>query len=293
MSGSYSQSSTATLRRALYKRVADAWVDQATVDEQWQTLGFTARPDLDAAAREQEQFFGVLRENGVSIELLPRDGRTTIDSIYAMDPVVMTHAGAVVLNMGKHARRPEALALEDRLRALGVPVLGRIEAPGTLEGGDTVWVDERTLAVGLSYRTNREGLRQMAALLAGIGAQVLEVQMPHWRGERELLHLMSAVSPLAGDLWLVKRDLLPACFVQEAAARGIEMVDVDDAEFDAGMASNVLAVAPRRVVMIEGNPRTKAAMERHGCTVFTFPGKELCHKGCGGPTCMTQPLVRL
>jgi N-dimethylarginine dimethylaminohydrolase len=169
-------------------------------------------------------------------------------------------------------------------------VAGSIEPPGRIEGGDVVWLDARTVAVGRGYRTNAEGVRQFRALL-GPQVDVIEVPLPHWKGPGDVMHLMSLISPVDRDLAVVYSPLLPVPFHEQLLARGIGRVDTPDAEFDS-MATNVLALAPRHCVMLAGNPRTRAALERAGATVVEYTGVEISVKGAGGPTCLTRPLVR-
>jgi N-dimethylarginine dimethylaminohydrolase len=193
--------------------------------------------------------------------------------------------------MGKQQRRGEPAAVGDALRSLGIPVLGSIEGEGLLEGGDVVWLAPDTLAVGRGYRTNDEGIRQLRELLGDSIRELLVVPLPHWRGSGDVFHLMSILSPLDLDLALVYSPLLPVTFRQALLQRGIELVEVAEEEFEA-MAGNVLALAPRRCAMMQGHPITKGRLEDAGVEVLTYAGGEISAKGCGGPTCLTRPLLR-
>ena len=84
---------------------------------------------------------------------------------------------------------------------------------------------------------------------------------------------------------------MPVPFRQRLEKMGIAFVEVPEEEFDS-MGVNVLAVAPRRCVMLKGNPRTRQALEQAGASVIEYDGSEISAKGCGGPTCLTRPLVR-
>lgn len=274
------------------KHVRDAFVDQRTIDSQWQALHFTAAPDIGAAIDEYERFLDILRSSGTSIELLPRNPETTLDSIYARDASIVSPKGLILCRMGKRARQSEPHAQERAFREMDPPLEahGRIEAPGLLEGGDVVWLDERTLVVGRGYRTNAEGIRQLRDLL-GDGVDVVEVPLPHWRGESDVMHLMSLISPVDRDLAVVYSRLLPVPFRQLLLDRGYRLAEVPDDEFDT-MACNVLALSPSRCVMLAGNPKTRAALERASVEVIEYQGTEISVKGAGGPTCLTRPLVR-
>jgi dimethylargininase len=205
--------------------------------------------------------------------------------------VIVTDEGAVVLRMGKHERRGEEGAIAATLEALGVPVLASLEGEATAEGGDLLWLDHDTLAVGRGYRTNAEGFRQLTAALRPLGAETVEVQLPHGDGPVSCLHLMSLISMLDHDLAVVYLRLLPVPFVELLAARGVALVEVPEEEYST-MGANVLALAPRRCLAIEGNPETRRRMEAAGCEVLTYRGRELSVKAEGGATCLTRPILR-
>jgi N-dimethylarginine dimethylaminohydrolase len=193
--------------------------------------------------------------------------------------------------MGKRLRANEPAAQGAAFRQLGIPVVGAIAEPGCLEGGDVIWLDDRTVAVGRGYRTNDEGIRQFRALLGDSIDELIVVPLPHWRGPGDVLHLMSLVSPVDRDLAVVYSPLLPVPFRERLLELGCTFVEVPDEEFDS-MGTNVLALAPRHCVMLKGNPRTRTALERTGATVVEYKGDEISVKGAGGPTCLTRPLVR-
>ena len=172
-----------------------------------------------------------------------------------------------------------------------MPILGRIKAPGTLEGGDVVWIDEKTIAVGEGYRTNKEGIKQLKHLLSDQVENVISVPIPHWSGPEDCLHLMSNISPIDHNIFLVYYRLLPVPFRKYLLDRNIELIDVPDEEYES-MGCNVLAVAPRKVIMINGNLITKQLLEKKDIEVYTYDGAEISIKGAGGPTCLTRPFVR-
>ena len=216
------------------------------------------------------------------------------NSVFTHDPSLVTDAGALILAMGKRLRRAEPELHEAAYRRLGVPILGRIEPPGQVEGGDCVWVDSATLAVGRGVRTNQAGIQQLANLLGPLGVEVYGFDLPLWQGVDACLHLMSVISPLADDLALVYSQLLPFAFYELLVSRGIRLVAGDLEEFSAshGLSLNVLATAPREVVAVAGFPRTAAAMQEAGCRVATFEADALCIACEGGPTCLTRPILR-
>jgi N-dimethylarginine dimethylaminohydrolase len=278
------------LQSVLVKHVRDAFIDEATIASQWQALNFTARPDLGRAIDEHDRFLDILRASGVTVHLLPRDGGTTLDSIYVRDASILSTSGLILCAMGKAERATEPEAQELALGQAGMAIAGKIVPPGRLEGGDLIWLDAETVAVGRGYRTNAEGIRQLRSLV-GDRVGVIEVPLPHWRGQGDVMHLMSLISPVDRDLAVVYSRLLPVPFREWLLERGIRFIDVADEEFDT-MGTNVLALAPRRCLMLAGNPATRRALERAGCEVLEYEGTEISAKGSGGPTCLTRPLVR-
>jgi len=232
-----------------------------------------------------------LKSSSIQIDYLPKDNITSLDSIYTHDPCVVTNGGIILCNMGKDLRIPESTSIASFFKSIGVPILGQIEAPGTLEGGDVVWINERTVAVGEGYRTNAEGIHQFKTLLKNHVDKVISVPLPHWTGKGDCLHLMSNVSPIDNDLYLVYSRLLPVSFRQYLLELQIQLIEVPDEEY-ASMGCNVLAVAPRKVIMINGNPITKLRLETEGVEVHTYDGSEISIKGAGGPTCLTRPYLR-
>jgi N-dimethylarginine dimethylaminohydrolase len=192
--------------------------------------------------------------------------------------------------MGKPERGTEPAAQRRSFESWGVPVIGSIEGPGTIEGGDVFWLDEKTVVVGRGYRTNDEGIRQFAAIL-GPSIELIVVPLVHWRGVGDVFHLMSIISPVDRDLAVVYSPLMPVPFRETLLDRGVSFVEVPDAEFDS-MGANVLALGPRDCVMVSGNPVTEARLRDACAKVATYDGKEISLKGGGGPTCLTRPLSR-
>ena len=106
------------------------------------------------------------------------------------------------------------------------------------------------------------------------------------------MHLMSLISPVDKDLAVVYLRLLPESSRQLLLDRGYRLVDVPDEEFEK-MGTNVLALGARDCVMLDGNPKTRAALESApGPRVQVYEGVEISLKGGGGPTCLTRPLAR-
>ena len=255
----------------------------------WEAYGWHAAPDTRAAQAEHEAFCALLEEAGAEVVVSEHDPGNP-DAIYTYDPTLVGVDGAVLLLPGKEGRRREPEATVGALEAAGVPVVGRVESPATVEGGDTVWLDERTLLVGIGYRTNVEAVDALRAAFPGV--EVITFDLPHWNGAAEVMHLMSFISPLDRDLALVYSRIAPTRLMWLLAERGIEVVEVPDEEF-ATQGPNVLALGPRRALALEGNGETRRRMERAGVDVVTYRGDEISRKGDGGPTCLTRPLHRV
>ena len=281
----------APLRCVVVKRPEEAFRSAHFIEEQWKDLAYTRPPDLERASREHKQLVSVLSHAGAKVLCLPSDDRTGMDSIYPHDPVLMTEAGAVIFQTGKPTRRGEGPAFADALKTWNIPVLGIVDGAATAEAGDMVWLDSQTLLVGRGFRTNAAGIEKLSQILRPLRANIIPVQLPYWKGPGEVLHLMSFVSLLDQDLAVVYRKLMPVPLFELCNERGVKLVDVPDEEYDT-LGCNVLAVSPRNVIMISGNPITRSRLEAAGCRVSEFSGNEICFPGAGGPTCLTRPLLR-
>ena len=280
------QSMVAPLKRVLVRKPAPP----ATEDE-FAEFAYPRAVDQVRAEREHDAFCELLEQGGAEVVLAGPDVAGLLDAIFAYDPSLMTDAGAILLRPGKDLRLPEVDLAERSYMELGIPVIGRIEAPGTVEGGDTVWLDEQTLAVGRGYRTNDEGIRQLRTMVAPHGIEVMTVDLPHWRGPGECLHLMSFISPVAEQLAVVYLPLMSVPFVVELQRREFSFIEVPDEEFESH-GCNVLALAPKQVLVCKGSPVTRARLEAAGCSVVVYDGDEISHNRAGGPTCLTRPILR-
>ncbi len=281
----------AKLNAVFLKASKDAFIDDTIIDRDWKRLNYLSRPDKAGAEKEYAAFEQIIRSSGAKVHHFPADSTTTMDSIYCRDAAIATDGGVILCNMGKPARATEPEAQAKAYEKAGISILGRIQAPGKVEGGDVAWLDPKTLAVGHTYRTNPAGIEQLTALLKPLGVSVVTVPLPHYKGPSDVFHLMSILSPVDRDLAVVYSPLMPIAFREDLLDRGYGLIEVPDEEFDS-MGCNVLAIAPREVVMVKGNPKTKAHLERAGCNVTEFDGAEISVKGGGGPTCLTRPLER-
>ena len=277
------QSMTGDLRRVLVR------APRAEDLHGWHACGWRAEPDARRIAEEHEAFCALLESAGAEVVQAesPADGNP--DWIYTYDPALVADEGALLLHPGKECRRDEVGAMAEDFERAGIPIAGELHDSEGAEGGDCCWLDERTLLVGCGYRTNEAGIARLRVLLPEV--EVIAYDLPHWHGRGEVMHLMSLISPLAPDLAVVYAPLLPTRLAQLLEEREVELIEVPDEEFES-MGSNVLALAPRVALAVEGNPSTRERMERAGVEVLTYRGDELS-KGDGGPTCLTRPLLRV
>jgi N-dimethylarginine dimethylaminohydrolase len=279
------------LKSVYIKPVKKAFVSNEVLSKQWKELNYLSKPQFEKAVEEYEVFENSLKAEDVNIHYFSSNEDLSIDSMYCRDAAIATDFGMIICNMGKEGRILEPQAQRKEYLANNIQILGEIVSPGTIEGGDVAWLDKKTLAVGHTYRTNEEGISQLKGLLEPNGIEVIVANLPHYKGESDVFHLMSILSPVAKDLAVIYSPLMPIKFRNELIKRGFKFVEVPDDEFDS-MGCNVLAVAPRKCIMVEGNPKTKKALEAAGCDVFAYKGEEISVKGGGGPTCLTRPLLR-
>ncbi|MCE7991510.1 MAG: hypothetical protein HEP71_05995 [Roseivirga sp.] len=273
------------------KSAKAAFLSQSTLSNQWAPLNYLAEPQYAKALEEYEEFRSNFVVDGIVLNEFRFDETVQIDSIYCRDAAIATDFGVIICNMGKGGRINEPQAQETAFRAADIPILGKIEGLGTVEGGDVAWLDEKTLAVGHTYRTNPAGINQLKALLDPRGIEVITVDLPHYKGPSDVFHLMSILSPVAKDLAVIYSPLMPISFRNELIQRGFEFVEVPEEEFES-MGCNVLALASRKCLMVAGNPITESRLKAAGCEVTTYSGEEISVKGGGGPTCLTRPVYR-
>lgn len=280
-----------SVKRILLKHPRDAFLSQQKINCESKKLNYPSPPDLDLAIKQYDLFVKLIKSFGSEVYFLPADNNTSLDSIYTHDPCTMTNNGLIVCNMGKLKRSTEPDHLKRFFQSINIPIIGKIESPGTLEGGDIVWINKHTVAVGEGYRSNSEGINQFKKLLGKQAKEIIPVALPHWEGPNDCLHLMSNLSPIDENLFLVYSRLLPVSFIKYLLDHKIKLIEVPDEEYYS-MGCNVLAMGKGKVIMLEGNPITQKRLEAEGVKVKTYNGSEISIKGAGGPTCLTRPFLR-
>jgi len=250
------QSEFGKIEKILIKHPKDAFISQDNIDNQWNELGYSSAPVYNEAIEEYEYFVSLLKSEISDIMYLPQHEETGY------------------------------------LKSAQIPILGSITGDGRIEGGDLIWLDKKTIAVGRGYRTNDEGIRQLCELTSDFVDDMIIVHLPHWKGPGDVFHLMSIISPIDTNLALVYSRLMPVSFRELLTGRGMRLLDVPDSEFES-MGCNVLTIAPRKCIMLKGNNRTRQMLEDEGVEVLIYKGDEISRKGAGGPTCLTRPLLRI
>jgi arginine deiminase len=287
----FSQSMHKKLDSVIVKHPKDAFLNQGHLSNEWERFNYFKEPDFNKAQLEFEQFISILKKHVGHIEYLPASEIVGLDSLYAHDPVKFTKKGAIILKSGKKLRQPEAEVYRQFLQEKQIPIVGELTGEAEADGGDLVWLDDRTLLVGRGYRTNDEAIRQIQEMTRDIVDEFIVVPLPHDQGEAECLHLMSVISLVDNDLAVVYSRLMPVFLRQLLIKRGIQLIEVPEDEYHR-LGCNVLALAPRICVMVSESPYTIRKLIEAGATVYVYEGNEISYLGTGGPTCLTCPVIR-
>jgi N-dimethylarginine dimethylaminohydrolase len=279
------------LKNVILKHPKDAFKSQINIDEQWQKLNFIDKPDYKIVLKQYDQLLNILTDNNVNLNFLPSDKETFLDSIYTHDPMFMTPDGAIIGNMGKNLRKKEPEMMEKYLICNDIPILGKIKNEGTMEGGDVIWINKSTVAAGLTYRTNMEGIKQLENILSEINVTLIKVDLPHWDGPTDVLHLMSLISPLKDRLFLIYEKLIPISFLNFLRSIDINFIHIEESEYET-LACNILPLSEDKCLIVKGNPQTRSVIDKAGIETIEIDASDICYKGSGGPTCITRPIYR-
>jgi len=288
---SNSNSMVGTLERVLVCSPQNAGWSDRHVSSHWKELGFSHAPNFQQAQKQHDALCRELQQAGAEVVCLPASKSFSLDAVYAHDSSLPTNFGVLLMNPGKPNRRAEAREHHKSYEKLGISLVGQIEAPGTCEAGDMVWLDAGTLLVGRGYRTNAAGIEQLRSLLAPKGVDVIAAPLPYGAGPCACLHLMSLISLLDERTALVDLSWLAVETVELLRQRGYDFIEIDASERDS-LACNVLSLGDRRLLALAENKKTNDRLREAGFDVRTFSGSELCINGSGGPTCLTRPFQR-
>jgi len=286
-----SHSEYGTLKKVFIKRALAAFKSQDEIDSQWKKLNYLSSPNYDRALFEYKGFEKLIEQSGSEVSYFNSNPDVSIDSLYCRDASIMTDHGVILCSMGKEERISEPKACKEDYELKGIKILGEISGDGKVEGGDVAWLDEKTLAVAHGYRTNDEGYAQLCAFLNPNGIEVIQVDLPHYKGQNDVFHLMSIFSPVDKNKAVVYSPLMPVRFREELLSRDYDLIEVPENEFES-MGCNVLAVSPSNCLLVKGNNITATRLKSAGCTVSEYEGQEISVKGGGGPTCLSRPILR-
>lgn len=221
--------------------------------------------DIAKAVEQHRAYEQCLEELGARVLALPADPRFP-DGVFVEDPAVVLDEIAVMTRMGAGSRRGEGESIAKTLAQYRP--LRRIEEPGTLEGGDVMRIG-KSLYVGLSRRTNQEGIVQLRALIAPFGYQVIAVPV------HGCLHLKSACCYLGKQTILANRAWIDASPLAE-----FRIIDVPE---DEPRAANVVLISDT-LILPAAFPKTRALLEHSGFHLRTVDASELA-KAEGAVTC--------
>ncbi len=282
-----SQSMIGLLKRVLVRSPIEA----NQYAEGWRKWGYLRKPDTELAREEHANFVEILKGEGVGVNFVEDTHRERFDAIFTSDPAMVTDRGAVILQMGKELRKGEEEALREKIEEMNIPLLGRVGGAATLEGGDILWLDQKTVIIGRSYRSNSLGFEQLKSILDNFVSNIWQLDLPHWHGPGECLHLLSLISLIDTDLALVYPELAPIALIETLKIRGVQIIEVPRAEFES-QGCNALTLEPRKCLTVAGNANIQKSLEKEGVEVIEFEGNEICLNRTGGPTCLVCPILR-
>jgi arginine deiminase len=284
-------SMTEPLKRVLVAHAKDTFQSQSYLSANWSKYSYKNEPNYARACIESDRFIDLLEKNGAIVEVLPAENCAGMDSLYVHDPVVTLPSGFGLCRMGKNLRTGEPEAVKGWLESKGLTIKGAIASPGKLEGGDVVWLLPSLAAVGIGYRSNLEGIRQLSEMCESTSLEIMPVHLPHYNGPTDVLHLMSLISPVADRVLLVHSRLMPVTTRQRILDEGFTLIEVPESEYNT-MGCNVLSLGNGKCLIEQQNQKTAALLSKNGLHVLTYDGTNISHPGEGGPTCLTRPLLR-
>ncbi len=243
--------------------------------------------DIERAQKQHDGIAQAYRDAGVAVHYVNPPTQPAPNQMFVADLLFMTPEGAILARPASTVRAGEERWVARRLADLGIPIIRTVCGRGTFEGADAIWIDSKTVILGCGLRTNSEGANQVTSTLNEMGVDVVQVDLPFGT-----MHLMGMLRIVDQDLALARPIRLVHRGVQALQARGIEIKFVPDGwEVNHNKAFNLVSLGPREILMVEGNPKTKALYESWGITCHTVPTDELA-KAAGAIGCLTGILER-
>jgi N-dimethylarginine dimethylaminohydrolase len=267
-----------------YDESIEALIDDR---EQWYWRD-SQGPDIPLMEKQHDALREALLAEGVEIvDVGGSDG--DVKAVFTRDQAIAVDGGAVICRMGPvgaehgYGRRGEESYVTRVIADMGMPILRTIHGTGLLEGGSFCFLNSKTAAIGLSFRQNEEGARQMEEVLRVTGTRLIRIPLTG-----HSLHLDGCVLMVDHDKALVNVTRLPYWFLDELKDLGIEAIHAWPTE---SHAVNCLAVRPGRVLISEGCPRTVERLNQAGVETVEIAYSEIRKNG-GGIHCSTLPLIR-
>lgn len=249
---------------------------------------FRAAMNVIRAREQQDNLFKLYESHGVKVHFVEGQRDDKPNAMFLRDLMLMTPEGAIVCRPAFQARRGEEKAVAATLAKLGVPIIKTINGDGYFEGACALWVDKETVIIGTGSRSNESGCRQVESELRNIGVKnIIRTHIPF--GSIHLDGYMSMVDKKKMLIfpWHVTYDCAKALMDM-----GITLIEATNIhEIKQGMAMNVVALAPGKVVMPAGNPITQGILEEAGVEVIPVEIDEIMN-GWGALHCTTAFLRR-
>ncbi len=251
------------------------------------TAQMLSLPDQVVVTEQHDGIVAAYRDAGVEVVYVSPPTLPTPNQMFVADLMFMTPSGAIVGRPASTVRAGEERWIARRLADLGVPILRTVGGTGTFEGADAMWIDESTVLIGLGLRTNQEGAEQVAATLVEQGVTSIIIDLPHGA-----MHLMGSLRIVDRDLAFIRSGGLPWTGMNALKEYGYEIqLFPDEDEILQGMAHNFVTLAPRKVLMPSGNPKTELALRDAGIGVLTVDVTEIV-KAAGAIGCLSGILGR-
>ena len=232
--------------------------------------------DPDLAMEQHDALKSYLADFGAEVIDVP-ELTDHPNSVFTRDTALCTPYGYVRLRMRLESRRGEEEWMGRILTSLSEPLVGEIEAPGTVEGGDVVLAGS-VAYVGHSIRTNEEGIGQLAAFLSAMDYEVRVVPLPD-----SILHLDKALMLVGPGRAIYCRGLIP-----KASLTGFDMIEVVCA---VGVTANIICLGENEVIVERSNQKVTEELTAAGIVVHELDLSEFT-KGSGGPNCLIMPVER-
>lgn len=240
--------------------------------------------DVEKMLYEHAQVVQAYHDAGIATEFLAPDAKRP-NSVFARDFGGCVKEGCILGRFREPLRYEEHTDYAAKMKELGIPAIVEVKE-GLFEGGDFMFLNEKTIALGMFARTDAKGFAEIQAGLAPYGYEVIPVP-----GPAAYLHLDMCFNLVDDHLAVGYIDGLPNEFRTRLAKMGIEVIPVpEEAIFAHGC--NLQALGNHRVLSLARNANVNEELEKRGMTVIELPVTEILKAG-GGPHCMTFPLERV